>query len=58
MRDIVTDLLDVAGLVAVAAGLGFAAGHWIGWAGLTVSGVVLLVGSWGAQMAQRRSGGN
>lgn len=54
MREKLTDVLDVAGLVGFAAGLGFAAGHWIGMAGLAVSGAVVLGGSWLAQRAQHR----
>lgn len=57
MREHLTDLLDTLGLLAVAAGLGFAAGHWIGWAGLAVSGAVVLGGSWLAQRP-RRTGDN
>jgi hypothetical protein len=44
-RQQLTDLLDVLGLLLVAAGVGFALGHWIGWAGLLGSGVVVLGGS-------------
>lgn len=60
MREHLTDALDTAALVLVAAGAGFAAGHWIGWAGLAVSGVVIGVGSWFAQWlpARRARGGN
>lgn len=43
--DTVTDLLDLAGLALLAAGLGFAAGYWIGWAGIGVSGLTLIGGS-------------
>ena len=46
MDDLVTTLLDVFGLLLLAAGLGFAAGYLIGWAGLAISGVVVMVGSW------------
>lgn len=58
MRDLVTTLLDAAGLVLVAAGLGVAAGYLIGWAGLTVTGAVILAGSWwAARPAGAPSGG-
>lgn len=45
MRDYMTTLLDLLGLLAIAAGVGAAAGYVIGWAGIAVSGVVLIVGS-------------
>lgn len=48
MRDVVTTLLDAAGLVLVAAGAGVAAGYLVGWCGLAVSGGVILAGSWWA----------
>jgi hypothetical protein len=54
----VTTLLDAAGLVLVAAGLGVAAGYLVGWAGLTVTGAVILAGSWwAARPAGAPSGG-
>jgi len=40
-----TTLLDILGLLLVAAGLGALAGIWIGWPALAVSGVVVLAGS-------------
>lgn len=43
--ELVTTLLDLVGLVALAVGLGFAAGYLIGWAAIAVAGVVLLAGS-------------
>lgn len=55
MRDVVTTLLDTAGLALVAAGAGVAAGYLIGWSALAVSGGVVLAGSW---WATRRDGGN
>lgn len=45
MRELATTLLDAIGLLLIAAGLGFAAGRWIGYAALAVSGVVVLAGS-------------
>jgi hypothetical protein len=48
VRESVTTVLDAAGLLLVAAGLGCAAGTLIGWAGLAVSGGVILAGSWWA----------
>lgn len=45
MRDVVTDGLDVLGLVGVAAGVGAGAAQWIGWFGLAAAGGVLLAGS-------------
>lgn len=56
VRDILTDLLDVLGLLLLAAGLGVAAGHVIGWAGLAVSGVVVTGGSWLWDRLSRRAG--
>lgn len=45
-RDLVTTILDALALLLVAAGLGFAASHLIGWAALAVSGLVIGAGSW------------
>lgn len=45
MRELVTTLLDVAGLLLIAAGVGFAAAHALGWSALAVSGIVVLGGS-------------
>lgn len=45
MRAVVTTILDAAGLALVAAGVAALAFPVIGWACLTVAGVVLLVGS-------------
>lgn len=41
----VTTLLEALGIVLIAAGCGAAAGLLIGWAGLAVSGVVVLIGA-------------
>lgn len=45
MREFITTLLDAVGLLALAAGIGAGAAQWLGWWGLAVAGVVLLVGS-------------
>lgn len=44
MRDVITTLVDLLGLLGIAVGLGFAAGYLIGPAAITVSGVILLAG--------------
>ncbi|WP_414943316.1 hypothetical protein [Amycolatopsis sp. cmx-11-32] len=44
-RDLVTTLLDLAGLLLVAAGIGAALFPLIGWAALGPVGVLLLAGS-------------
>lgn len=46
MLDLLTSLLDVLGLLLVAAGVAAALFPVIGWAGLAGSGVVVLAGSW------------
>lgn len=45
MREIVTTALDTLGLLLIAAGAGFAAAQFVGFAGLAVAGVVVLGGS-------------
>ncbi|MFC6017223.1 hypothetical protein ACFP2T_13525 [Plantactinospora solaniradicis] len=45
MRDLVTTILDVLGLLLLAAGLAAAAYLLIGWACLVVAGAVVLGGS-------------
>lgn len=45
VRDTMTTLLDVLGLLLVAAGLGALAYRAIGWPALAVAGVVVLAGS-------------
>lgn len=42
----ITTGLDLAGLLAVAAGVGAWSASHIGWAGLAVAGVIVLAGSW------------
>lgn len=53
MRELMTTLLDVAGLGLIAAGACAATYPVIGWAGLMVSGCVVLVGSWVAMRLNR-----
>jgi len=53
MRDLVTTLLDVLGLLLIAAGLAAALAPWIGWAALAAAGVVVLAGSQLAALAGR-----
>lgn len=53
VREQLTSWLDTLGLLLVAAGAGAAAGTVIGWAGLAVSGAVVLAGSF---LAARRGG--
>ncbi|MFE6025545.1 hypothetical protein [Streptomyces niveus] len=53
MREQITTALDALGLLLTAAGAGAAAGTLIGWAGLAVSGAVVLAGS---MLAARRTG--
>ena len=43
---LITTLLDVLGLLLLAAGAAAAVFPWLGWAALAVAGVVLLAGSW------------
>lgn len=56
MRELVTTLLDVLGLLLVAAGAGMAAAMWVGWGGLAVSGAIVLAGSALADRMARRGG--
>lgn len=59
MRQIITTLLDVLGLLLVAAGAGVAAAALIGWTGLAVAGVVVLGGSaLAARQDRPRAGGD
>jgi hypothetical protein len=55
VREHMTSLLDVLGLLLLAAGAGAGAGRYIGWAGLAVAGAVVLAGS---IVAARRGGGS
>ncbi|MCX4752901.1 hypothetical protein [Kitasatospora purpeofusca] len=54
MRTTVTTLLDVLGLLLLAAGAAAAAWLLIGWTCLAVAGAVVLAGSW---LVDRRGGG-
>lgn len=54
MRESTTTLLDVLGLVLIAAGTVAGMYPLIGWAGLAIAGVVILVGS---TVATRRGAG-
>lgn len=54
MRTLLTDALDVLGVLAVAAGVGAGVAQWVGWWGVAVAGGVLLAGS---QVAERMGGG-
>ncbi|WP_242890245.1 hypothetical protein [Actinomadura litoris] len=53
MRELMTTLLDVAGLGLVAAGAAAAVWPWLGGAGLAVAGGVVLAGSWAAARLAR-----
>lgn len=53
MRELLTDVLDVLGLLAVAAGVAAGVAAWVGWWGLAAGGAVVLVGS---QLAVRLGG--
>lgn len=56
MRELVTTLLDVLGLLLVAAGAAAALLPLVGWAGLAAAGVVVLAGSWWAARQLRPAG--
>jgi hypothetical protein len=45
VREVVTTLLDVLGLLLVAAGVAASVAPFLGWACLAVAGVVVLAGS-------------
>jgi hypothetical protein len=50
--ELVTTLLDVLGLLLVAAGVCALVFPWLGWGGLAVAGAVVLAGSWvGARLS-------
>ena len=57
MLELLTSLLDVLGLLLVAAGVAAALFPVIGWAGLIGSGVVVLAGSWLSARQARPAGG-
>lgn len=54
MRELVTTLLDTAGLLLLAAGVAGALWHLVGPASLAASGAVVLAGSWLASRGARR----
>jgi formate hydrogenlyase subunit 3/multisubunit Na+/H+ antiporter MnhD subunit len=56
VRDLVTTLLDVLGLLLLALGVGAALFPLIGWAAAAASGVVVLVGAQLADRVQRAGG--
>jgi hypothetical protein len=57
VRELVTTLLDVLGLLLVAAGVCALLLPWFGWGGLIASGMVVLVGSWWAVRRTRMAAG-
>jgi hypothetical protein len=57
LRELVTSLLDVLGLLLLAAGAVFAAWPFVGGAALAGGGLLVLVGSWWAARPPRRRGG-
>ena len=54
VRDLVTTVLDVVGLLLIAAGAAAGAAPWVGWGSLAVAGIVVLVGSAVAAWPGRR----
>ena len=58
MHDIITTLLDVLALMALAVGIGAGSAHWVGWWGVAIGGLVVLVGSQLAGRMPKRSGGD
>lgn len=57
MRELVTTLLDVLGLLLLAAGAAAGLYPLIGWTALTASGLVVITGSALAAKPRRRTGG-
>lgn len=57
MDELVTTLLDVLGLLLIAGGACALAFPYLGWGGLTVSGVAVLAGSWWATRQPRSARG-
>jgi hypothetical protein len=45
VRELLTDLLDILGLLLLAGGATAAAYRWVGWTGLAAGGAVVLAGS-------------
>jgi hypothetical protein len=56
MFDLLTSLLDILGLLLVAAGVAAALFPVIGWAGLIGAGGVILAGSWLSARRQAQGG--
>lgn len=56
MRERMTTVLDAAGLLLVAGGAGAGAYQWLGWGALSISGAVVLAGSWLAASTGRKGG--
>jgi hypothetical protein len=57
VHDLITTILDVLALLAIAVGAGAGSAHWIGWWGVAVAGVVIGVGSQLASRAPKRVAG-
>lgn len=53
MKSIVTTILDVIGLLLLAAGFGAAVFPLVGWVSIGVAGGVVLIGSWLADRETR-----
>jgi hypothetical protein len=53
VREVATTLLDMVGLLLVAAGVGMGVAVWIHWWALVVAGAVVLTGSYFAELRGR-----
>ena len=53
MDEVVVTVLELLGLLLIAAGIGFLAGQWIGLPALIVSGAVVLAGAWIASRPEK-----
>ena len=53
VRDL-TDLLDLLGVLLIAAGVVFFVAQWVGLAALAAGGVVLIAGSWMADASRKK----
>jgi hypothetical protein len=58
VRELVTTLLDILGLLLIAAGIAATAGHWIGLGGLFIAGVIVMAGSWWFAKPPKPKGGS
>lgn len=56
MRERMTTVLDTVGLLLVAGGAGAVVFRWLGWGALSVTGAVVLAGSWLAAGGGRKGG--